>query len=42
MKKYAVNFSDVEFQLFIEEINKNIFNGEITEIIEVTYAYKKI
>ncbi len=42
MKKYSTILSDLEFQLFIEEINKNIFNGELTEIIEVTYAYKKI
>lgn len=42
MKKYDACFSDLEFQVFIDEINKNIFNGELTQIIEVTYAYKKI
>lgn len=42
MKKYDACFSDLEFQVFIDEMNKNIFNGELTQIIEVTYAYKKI
>ena len=31
-----------EIAIFIEEVNKNIFHGELTEIIEVTYTYRKI
>lgn len=30
------------FEKKLQEINQHIFNGQLTDIIEVTYAYKKI
>lgn len=35
-------FSHIDFHIFIDEVNHTLFNWDITEIIEVTYAYKKI
>lgn len=31
-----------EFDTLLKDINISIFNGELTDIIEVTYAYKKV
>ena len=42
MKDHHQDYRQLEYDIFIEEINKNIFNGELVEIIEATYAYKKI
>jgi hypothetical protein len=36
LKKYS------EFEEILEKINEHIFNGQLTDIIEVTYAYKKM
>ena len=36
------DYTQLEYDIFIEEINENIFNWELVEIIEATYAYKKI
>lgn len=42
MKDKQPDYTQLEYDIFIEEINKNIFNWELVEIIEATYAYKKI
>jgi hypothetical protein len=42
MNNKQQDYTQLEYDIFIEEINKNIFNWELVEIIEATYAYKKI
>jgi hypothetical protein len=31
-----------KFEKVLQRINEEIFNGQLTDIIEVTYAYKKV
>ena len=42
MSQDSCSLSYIDFKIFIDEVNASLFNGEITEIIEVTYTYKKI
>lgn len=42
MKQDPKEYMLLEYDIFIEEINKNIFNWDLVEIIEATYTYKKI